>query len=246
MPWLSGCPQDPAQTFGDLTPVAITLHRTYGGWSGDYSVGKNQGLFQFLVGQDDGQWVQFADTNRVSYHCNGANFKSFGIELTGTNEDVLTPWQVARLGEILHWAHDTHGIPLDYLDPGSTPPASVHVNSGSFSGVISHVSVQTDDGSAQHSDLVTVEDFNRAIGSTGDDDVTPEQMAQLGQWMKDQAALIEQHIDNGVWKWVTENGDPLLRDIQSKVGVGTGSGGITEAQVRAVVRDELNKTKLTS
>lgn len=179
MGWIPGWPTDPVAPKGSLTPVAVTLHRTYGGWGGDYSVGKNQGLFQFLIGQDDGQYVQFMETTSVAYHCNGANFKSFGVELTGTNEDALTAWQVAKLGEVLRYASSEHGIPLVYQDPVSTPPASIHVNDGNFRGVISHVSVMTDDGSSQHTDLVTVADFNAAIQQpgptptpTGDDDVT--------------------------------------------------------------------------
>ncbi len=148
---------------GGLTPVAITLHRTYGQWPGDYAVIKNNSLCQFLIGQQDGQWVQFMDSNEVAYHCNGSNFRSVGIELTGVNEDVLTDWQAARLGDVLRFLQVAHGIPLAYVDPSATDPASIWVNGGGFSGVISHDSVRTDDGSAQHTDLVTVSDYARAI-----------------------------------------------------------------------------------
>ncbi len=150
---------------GGLTPVAVVLHRTYGQWPGDYSVIKGNSLCQFLIGQQDGQWVQFMDTNQVAYHCNGANFKAVGIELTGTNDDPLTDWQVARLGEVLRFLQSAHGIPLGYIDPSSTPPASIWVNGGGFSGVISHVSVRTDDGSSQHSDAIWVSDYARAVQS---------------------------------------------------------------------------------
>lgn len=165
MPWMPAVPSDPGPTFGPLVPIAVVLHRTYGQWPGDYQVGKTEGLFQFLIGPDDGQWVEFAPTDAVCYHCNGANFKAFGVELTGTNADPLTDWQAARLGDVLRWANATHGIPLAYTDPVATPPASIHANGGGFSGIISHVSVQTDDGSTQHTDLVTVSDFQRALAS---------------------------------------------------------------------------------
>lgn len=163
MPRLAGCPQDVGVSYGYLDPIAIVLHRTYGQWPGDYSVIKGNGLAHFLIGQQDGQWVQFVDTNQVTYHCNGANFKAVGIELTGTNDDPLTAWQEARLGDVLQFLHAAHGIPLDYTDPSSVAPASIWVNGGGFRGVISHDSVRTDDGTAQHSDLVTVPDYNAAV-----------------------------------------------------------------------------------
>lgn len=163
MGWIPGWASDPVAPKGNLVPVAITLHRTYGGWPGDYSVGK-QGLFQFLIGQEVGQRVQFMSTDSVAYHCNGSNFKSFGVEITGTNEDVPTDWQVACLGEILRYGNSEHGIPLDYLDPFSVPPASVWVNGGGFAGVLSHYSVKPDNNVAQHTDLIFVADYNRALG----------------------------------------------------------------------------------
>lgn len=174
MGWMPGCPQDPGVFHGDLKPIAIVLHRTYGAWGGDYSVGK-QGIFHFLLGKDEGNWVQFAPTEVVQYHCNGANFKAVGIEIEGTNDDPLTSWQLARLGDVLDWLHAEHGIPLDYLDPNSVAPASVHVNDGNFRGVISHVSVATDDGSQQHTDEIPVSTFNAAVAAP-----TPPQPAPPG------------------------------------------------------------------
>lgn len=163
MGWIPGWPTDPTDPKGSLNPAALTLHRTYGGWPGDYSVGK-QGIFQFLIGKEDGQYVQFMSTTSVAWHCNGSNFRSVGVELTGTNEDRLTDWQVTKLGELLRYMHAEHGIPLSYQDPITTPPASISVNHSNFTGVIAHVSVATDDGSTQHGDYVTVPDYLRALG----------------------------------------------------------------------------------
>jgi len=164
MGWIDGWPHDPTPPKGSLSPQAVVLHRTYGGYGGDYSVGK-QGIFQFLIGQQVGQYVQFMSTESVAYHCNGANFRAFGVELTGTNEDALTDWQVEKLGEILHYAAGL-GIPLTYQDPLTTAPASISVNHSGFVGVISHISVMTDDGTAQHTDLTTPADYARAVGNT--------------------------------------------------------------------------------
>lgn len=200
MGWLDGWPHDPLTPRGGLTPLAVTLHRTYGGsFSGDYGTIKNNGNSysgaggcQFLIGKNDGERVQFGDTTTVLYHCNGSNFKSFGVEITGVNEDDLTDWQVASLHEILAYARDAHGIPLDYCDPYTTAHASVWVNGGGFRGVISHTSVRTDDGSSQHTDLVTPNDFARALGDTPPPMPRPTQgawnMAAVGHHWPDGAA----------------------------------------------------------
>jgi hypothetical protein len=151
--------------YGPLAPIAVVLHRTYGSWPGDYSVIRQGKLCQILIGKDEGRWVQFASTDQVHYHCNGANFRAFGIELEGTNEDPLTAWQEARLGDVLRYAFETYGIPPSYLDPASVDPASVWVNGGGYSGVISHASVRTDDGSGQHTDEVDATDYAAALGA---------------------------------------------------------------------------------
>ena len=162
--WVPGCPVDPIDGYGGLVPIAATAHRTYGSWAGDYSVIKANGLAQLLIGKEDGHWVQFMPLYRVAYHCNGANFKAFGVEIEGVNEDdPLTPWQEARLGDVIAYA-ESIGIPRTYLDPYSVPPASVWVNGGGFTGWISHDSVRTDDGSSQHTDLISVDAWNLANG----------------------------------------------------------------------------------
>lgn len=118
---MPGIPHDLRAGYGSLSPVAAVCHRTYGGWGGDYSVGKgSRGVisFHFLVGKEAGQWVQFVDTNRVAYHAKGANDWSIGIEVTGTNEDDFTGWQLEKVGEIVRWIHDTHRIPWVYVDAG--------------------------------------------------------------------------------------------------------------------------------
>lgn len=175
MGFVPGCPIDDVGGYGPLAPIAVVLHRTYGQWAGDYAVIRSGKLCQVLIGKELGQWVQFGSTEQVHYHCNGANFRAFGIELTGTNDDPLTAWQEARLADVLAYARDAHGIPLDYLDPATVAPASVWVNGGGFRGVISHDSVRTDDGSAQHTDLVTEADYRNALAPTPALTIIPEE-----------------------------------------------------------------------
>jgi hypothetical protein len=211
-------------------------------------------------------------TDSVAYHCNGANFMAFGVELTGVNEEPLTDWQADRLGEVLHYAEATHGIPLAYVSPDAVPPASIWVNGGGFNGIISHVSVMTDNGSPQHTDAIAGSDVLRALGrtspDTGVDDDMPRQFISkqsdpsVGVW--EQAGNTRRHVYPDEWKFLNDiaalfGGPPptvltvsqqwwdSLPDVVSMVEPASGGGGvagITEAQVATIVRAELNKTKL--
>jgi hypothetical protein len=161
--WIPGWPVDPIDGYGPLTPVAGTGHRTYGAWAGAYSTIKANGLAQVLIGRDSPRRVQFTSLFTVMYHCNGANFKAFGAEFEGENDDdpELTAWQEDSFAELLAYG-DSIGVPRSYLDPFSEPPASVWVNGGGYHGWLSHYSVKTDDGSAQHTDLLTAHAFTAA------------------------------------------------------------------------------------
>jgi hypothetical protein len=251
--FVPGCPIDDVGGYGPLTPIAVVLHRTYGQWPGDYSVIKRGKLCQILIGKEPGQWVQFASTDQVHYHCNGANFRAFGVELTGVNEDPLTDWQVQRLHDVLVYASSAHGIPLDYLDPASVPLASVWVNGGGFRGVLSHVSVRTDDGSSQHTDAISSADYARAFGTTtGGIDLTPEESALLasiadtGQKLSNAVFDPKIGLQHKVVNDLPAQIEAVQKDLDAKIAAipGGGGGGLTEAQVHAIVREELNATKL--
>lgn len=106
------------QLGGQITPTAIILHRTIGHWQGDYNVLKNGGAVgyisvHFLVGQDEGQWVQFAPVDVLCNHAAGdpGNGNAFGIEISGTMDEPLTDWQIDRVAAIINWAATEWGIP---------------------------------------------------------------------------------------------------------------------------------------
>lgn len=147
---------------GPLTPTAVVLHRTYGAlgqdqYRGAYSVGKfgrsGMGIgFHFLIGRNEGQWVQFYDTSIEAAHAKGANSWSIGIEFDGVNEDALSDWQV-RAGAIIAAAiSDRHGISLTYYDG-----ARKRVN-----GFLPHASVP----GSTHTDRVTRGDWDRILAAT--------------------------------------------------------------------------------
>lgn len=159
---VSGVPFDQGRNAaGVLNPTACVLHRTFGQWPGDYAVGKNgradsPGIgFQFLVGKAEGQWCQFYDTGVKTGHAKGANSWAFGIEITGTNDDVLTDWQIRAVAHILAVTLPFHRIPATYVD-GSAGRARVN-------GCLAHRAVPGSD----HTDFITMADWNRVIGAIG-------------------------------------------------------------------------------
>ena len=151
----------PQGKFSGNFPVAGVLHRTYGvfgkdGYRSAYNIGKNgrNGVgigFHFLIGKNEGQWVQFYDTDVKAAHAAGANTWAIGIEFDGVNEDVLTDWQVRAGAHILAAMADK--IPLTYYDG---PRKLVR-------GWLNHASVPGSD----HTDKVTREDWARLVARAG-------------------------------------------------------------------------------
>lgn len=171
-----GVPYDQGSTHGPLNPIAICLHRTYGGWVGSYGVPKGStGIgFHFLVGRDVGQWVQFADTSQKCWHAAGGNSWSVGVEFVGVNEDRLTDWQVTAGAQVIDAVCRHHHIPLVCMNPGAgRPPPSA--------GVRHHANVP----GSNHTDFVQMADWQRLVAAMGGrpedegDDMTPEQAQQL-------------------------------------------------------------------
>lgn len=157
---VSGVPFDQGKhPQGALNPTAVVMHRTYGTLNGDgfksaYSIGKNgrNGLgigFHFLIGKNEGQWVQFYDTTVKAAHAKGANSWALGIEFDGVNEGPLTDWQVRAGAWIIAVLTREAGIPCTYYEG----PRKQVV------GFLSHVSVPT----STHTDLITREDWDRMM-----------------------------------------------------------------------------------
>lgn len=231
--------------------TAGVVHNTYGQWGGDVNVVGQNGSSHFVVGKEDGQWIQLADTDSITYNCGNwtMNNCSVSIEFTGTSDEDLTSWQVKAGAHIIQEVSEYYGIPMTYDDgsdgPNDTPP---------FSGWYSHRAIQPDSGS-QHSDFISWPEWTAMMNNAGiptvpggDDEMTQEQMDTLGLWMKQQRELEQQTL--GQW----------LKDVEGRVNAHTDSaiaaaiskiptvGGLSKdemtAIIRAEVRSELNKTRL--
>ncbi|MBX7159346.1 MAG: N-acetylmuramoyl-L-alanine amidase [Acidimicrobiia bacterium] len=161
MAWCPLLPNDPGPyPQGRQDPSQVICHRTYGSWAGDYGVGKGsrRGIgFHFLIGKQPGQWVQFYDTAQRCNHAAGGNRDSIGIEVTGTDADVMTDWQVTALGQIVQWLADTHDIPASKYHGGRT---------GYWHGYRDHADV----AGSNHTDGWTDSDWARILAHTGEAD----------------------------------------------------------------------------
>jgi len=115
-------------TFGGKTPrtkgqrgivhVAVSASPSLAPW--------NQNTWHFYVAAD-GQCTQFVDTDFCAWASAAANDDALSIETQGglgasaqLNAERWTPAAAARIADIMRWAHDTEGIPLDLL-PDSQP-----------------------------------------------------------------------------------------------------------------------------
>jgi hypothetical protein len=162
-----GCPYDPgnAGLARRIDVRTVTLHRTIGRWPGDYSVGKtrdhNSGTFQLLIGQGDGQWVQFYPINTFCSHAAGSNNCGPGIEISGQNGEPLTDWQIDALGKIMRWLRDDWGIAQTFREGD---PRTLYDDAGP-SGFVCHNSVFYPNPRYIHHDYITEDEFNRAFGT---------------------------------------------------------------------------------
>ena len=161
-----GCPYDPgdAGIGRNIRVDTPTLHRTIGSWPGDYSVGKHrshdEGTFQWLVGPEPGQWVQFFPCDRFASHAYGSNEAGPGIEISGQNGEPLTDWQIDALGQILRFLVDEWGVSPTFTEGDPR----VQYDTAGPSGFVTHNNVFSDIPKYTHHDYITADEFTRAIG----------------------------------------------------------------------------------
>jgi hypothetical protein len=174
-----------------LNPTAVILHRTYGSWNGDYSVGVGTGRegigFHFLVGKNSGNWVQFYDTRTKCSHAKGANSWSVGIEFEGKNEEPLTDWQIEAGGKVVRWLSGDIPISLDAYYDGP--------RKGQSSEYRGHRTVADSD----HGDYITRSDFDKmALGGAPP---LPEEL--------DHMQIIPEYVDSALHYFYVADGGAL-------------------------------------
>lgn len=148
-------------------PFAV-MHRTIGKWPGDFSVGKNRthsspGTFQFLVGQDEDEWVQFYPADVRCTHAAGGN-DGCGIEFSGQNGEPLTGWQLRAGKEIITFLTREFGVEKTLYDGPRK-----QIDDTSFRGYVNHLSILTSP-QYQHFNYISQIEFLNMTNGT----ITPQ------------------------------------------------------------------------
>jgi hypothetical protein len=196
------------------------------------SVGRG-GFFHFLVHRDasrENGCTQYAEADAKTWHgfkAGGydANSQGPGVEFErlvtgGINAEGLSDAQPLTQNQ-LDWGariiafYAEWGIPVQLYD-------GPRYQYGDYAGWINHQALDSD-----RSDGLLRSEWD---AMTGGDDVTPEQMAQLGQWMQEQSALVikECNINDGdltnigARVWGLDTGKQVQADlaaIKKKLGI---------------------------
>jgi len=267
---VSGVPWGGEHGHGPSGPVTMGIvHNSYGGYSGDVATVQNSGLAHFVIGKDEGQWIQLADTDSVTWNCGNweANNSSVAIEFTGTSEEDLTDWQIRAGAHVIKEVSNHYGLSMSY-DDGSNGP----IDNAPFHGWYSHRAIQPDQGS-QHSDFISWPEWNAMMASGGMSSVPAGgysegefdmgQMEDLAQWEQDTREVILDALVGDAWKdgskgilatWMQQQSGNVVKLVTQNVSanvsaaikaIPVGPGGtITKADVEKAVEEALAKTHL--
>lgn len=200
--------------------TSVVCHYTVGKASAPIGL---RGYFQYLVSRD-GRVQQFAETDAVCWHAGSPwNSRGPGIEVEYLDEPtIFTPEAEAATGDLVSWLNSEWGVPLDFYD-GS--------RRADWHGFITHRSlIQTGD---PHSDYWP----HLPIGDDVEADLTLKALNDIrsvvgGQKNLDGSAVVLSQI-------VAD-----IAALRREIAAGAGGGGVSAEQVRQIVRDELDKTKL--
>jgi hypothetical protein len=198
-----------------------------------YTVGRNsapiglRGYFQFLVARD-GTVTQFAEADAVCWHAGTPwNSRGPGIEVEYLDEPaIFTPEAEAATGLLVSWLHDVYGIRTDFYDgpriaewDGFITHRSLIQSGDAHSDYWPHLPIAGDDVALDLTDFAWLQNNVSGQGIDGKTNIT-------NRMVLDAVAALAKKVDE-----------------IPPAAVVTGSG-LTPDAVRAIVREELNKTKL--
>jgi hypothetical protein len=127
--WPRAIWQPVAQCSGSLAPIAVTLHHQAGNGNPAGIYASRDVSAHFWIPYA-GEPYQHVDTSVRAWHGMAHNDYSIGVETEGCgsppNADPLTEHQLALFGELMAWAHATHGIPLTLSESVWTPGLNYH------------------------------------------------------------------------------------------------------------------------
>lgn len=205
-------------TAGRNTMQSVVCHYTVGRNSTNVGI---QGYFHFLVSRD-GRVQQFCEVDAVAWHAGDPwNSRGPGIEIEYLDEPaIFTPEAEAATGQLVSWLNSEWDVPLDFYD-------GPRVNA--WRGFITHRAlIQTGD---PHSDYWP----HLPVGGP-----VPLDLADLAGIKKVVGG--DPNLDGSIPTISQVIADiAQLRALISGVG---GASGLSADDVRQIVRDELDATRL--
>jgi hypothetical protein len=154
----------------------------------------------WLIGEDEGQWVQFYPIDETCAHAAGANSWSVGIEFSGIGRPVgpgqyefppLTDWQLNAGAHIVRELIDGWGIRDEFLEDADGRVAW-------FSGFLNHSNVATEPRYTHYDHISRAEH---------------ERMARGGQSELGSRRTFVRDTSNG-WYYVADGG--VLNPVRGK------------------------------
>jgi len=203
-------------------PFAV-IHRTQGHDSrglGRTRHHSSPGTFQFLI--REGTLYCYYPAHVRCTHAAGAN-DGPGIEIEGYTGQAVPERDLAVLGRLARWLHETYGVPLTMYDGPRR-----WIDDHGFRGFVTHRSVETAP-KWRHTNYITPLEWARALslGGAQEDDVTPEEH---------KAVMFTNAIVGDIYN--VKEGSPLdkrLDAIEAKIA----GGGVDPDVLAAKVADLL-------
>ena len=129
--WPKAIWQPVSQCSGNLQPIAVCLHHQAGSGNPAPVYASRDVSAHFWIPRSSATPPhQHVDTNVRAWHGMAHNDYSIGVETEGCGSpphaDPLTEYQLDMFAELMQWAHQTHGIPLQLSESISTPGLNYH------------------------------------------------------------------------------------------------------------------------
>lgn len=207
--------------------------------SSHFGTGKTGALYQW-VDTSDRAWAQAS-----------GNSSWLSVENEGKGGDALTSAQMDRIADVLRWAHEKYGVPLQVASSPSGRGLGYHAMGGAAWG--GHTSCPGSRIVAQLPEIVA-----RAKGGTTqeDDDMQASDKLKIGDWLakrfpseaalQDGSILVETALASGYgWARIAaDNSAQVLAQLGAQqatidklVDALGSSGGITAEQVKAAAEE---------
>ena len=215
-------------TRGTNAMRAMKAHYTVGVNSDDLI--RREGLAQFLVTRA-GEVIQYAEVDALCWDSGEWNDQGPGVEIEyyepQDGDVIFTDAARDATAELVHWLHDTWGVPEDYYD-------GPRIQKGTWTGWISHRSlIQTQ----QHSDYWPQADWD-AMVRPAPVPVTPPQEDPMAAALNYNGQLTSFYVNT--------NGDVCEKwyDGSAWKGAVLAQGGRVGAEVSIVRGWDNNKDRL--